>query len=92
MPKSKTIKIRLPDFLRLQHYAEKHDLNDIEALGIAVNKLEVKKLESKEKNAWVCDECGGEVPETACFCPYCGVEFEDEDEIEDEDEDEDEEE
>jgi rubrerythrin len=48
----------------------------------AIKKLEAKKMESKEKDAWVCDECGAEVPENACFCPYCGVEFEDEDEDE----------
>ena len=90
MPKSTTIRIRLRDFLRLQRYAEKHDINENEAFGIAVNKLEAKKLETKLEFD-ECDECGYKmIPKGATFCPNCGVEFTTEDEDDDE-EDEDEE-
>jgi predicted Zn-ribbon and HTH transcriptional regulator len=95
MPKSTTIRIRLRDFLRLQRYAEKHDINENEAFGIAVKRLEAKKLEKIKLEFDECDECGYKmVPKDATFCPNCGIEFaiEDKDESEDEDEDEEEEE
>lgn len=86
---SKCIKIRLRDLLKLKRYADRHDLNDKEALGVAIDNLEVKKVESKEKNVWTCDDCKEKIPEDASFCPYCGVEFEEEAEDEDESEEED---
>jgi rubrerythrin len=78
----KSIKLRENDYFRLKRIADKHGVPLSDMFSEAIKKLEAKKMESKEKDAWVCDECGAEVPENACFCPYCGVEFEDEDEDE----------
>lgn len=56
----------------------------VEEIKAGVEMLK-KKLDVKEEEETMCDECEEVIPADSSFCPYCGVEFEeDEDEEEEE--------
>jgi hypothetical protein len=88
MPAS--VKARDRDYAKLKKYSEEHGISITGALAKAVSTMGVKKLESKEKDVFTCEECENKVPGYALFCPYCGAEFEEEDESDDDEEEEDE--
>ena len=89
MPKiTPQTKIREEDYIRAKAYAKRHGIPVTEVIARALQRLEVKKVETPENVKQVeldeCGECGEEIPKDSLYCPYCGVEF-DEDEEEEED-------
>lgn len=80
----KEVKLRDKDYAKILKYAKKNDIPVAAAVGIAIDRMDVKKLSSKEKKTKsidfdVCDQCDCDVPSDASFCPYCGVQFKIED-------------